>query len=555
VFIVPPPPAPPPLVSKSAGKDARAISDSLRRVRTQSGQLVEAAKQQTDRFNEIIAQAVESMNEEPAPAGAASHSVSLAAPRPDSMPASPISREAGNGGRAADTAGPQTESRPGALQSTAQSVAQTAAQTVAMVTAATQAAARRTSGALAAVAAASSNQSSSSTAVGAPATRSTGSLSSSGPASVANSMGGSGQLPPHGPSSVLVQASGLKPHSFESKFRAGVWVLMVLLFAGTYFILRDILLGAPNSNESERNLVRAEEESDRFIKLGEMDREQGNYDAAIEQFHHALQLTPNNQNARFQLAQTHRATNQLDEALREYIALIRIAPEHLEARLQFAEIHRARGNWSAAYQEFQRLIALDQNSVQAQYALEVIERYQAEHPEADDKSTARNARNRRSQKKATPTLLPSTVARVTPPLFAQRSAAAPNINPPPALAKPPGDDRPDPRELADAHKKLGVRYLNVREYRAAINEFLSALRLTPGDKDLYYFVGSSYNGLNQPALAYDYYRRVDSGPYVGPAQSGARQTEKAAREEFKRRGELKGGGDKSGKPIANSFEE
>ena len=61
-----------------------------------------------------------------------------------------------------------------------------------------------------------------------------------------------------------------------------------------------------------------------------------------------------------------------------------------------------------------------------------------------------------------------------------------------------------------------MRYLNIREYRAAINEFLRALNLTPDDKDLYYFIGSSYHGLGLEAEAYDYYRRVDAGPYSAP---------------------------------------
>jgi tetratricopeptide (TPR) repeat protein len=125
------------------------------------------------------------------------------------------------------------------------------------------------------------------------------------------------------------------------------------------------------------------------------------------------------------------------------------------------------------------------------------------------------------------------------PLAPQRLTAAPGINPPATLNSARTEERPDPRSVADLHKKLGVRYLNIREFRAAINEFLQALSLTPEDKDLYYFIGSSYHGLGQFAEAYDYYRRVDGGPYVGPAQSGTKQTEKAAREASKRREVLK----------------
>jgi tetratricopeptide (TPR) repeat protein len=113
------------------------------------------------------------------------------------------------------------------------------------------------------------------------------------------------------------------------------------------------------------------------------------------------------------------------------------------------------------------------------------------------------------------------------------------INPPAALSGSGIEEKPDPRGMAEIHKRLGVRYLNIREYQAAINEFLQALNLTPEDKNLYYFIGSSYHGLGRQAEAYDYYRRVDSGPYIGPAESGAKQTRKAAQEASKRRNDQK----------------
>lgn len=50
---------------------------------------------------------------------------------------------------------------------------------------------------------------------------------------------------------------------------------------------------------------------------------------------------------------------------------------------------------------------------------------------------------------------------------------------------------------------------------------------------------SSYHGLGLQAEAYDYYRRVDAGPYIGPAESGAKQTRKAARDASKRRDDRK----------------
>src|SRR4030095_14994861 len=109
------------------------------------------------------------------------------------------------------------------------------------------------------------------------------------------------------------------------------------------------------------------------------------------------------------------------------------------------------------------------------------------------------------------------------------------VNPPAALSSAGVEEKPDPRGMAEVHKRLGVRFLNIREFRAAINEFLEALNLTPEDKDLYYFIGSSYHGLGLQAEAYDYYRRVDSGPYVGPADSRAKENTKTRREADKSR--------------------
>jgi tetratricopeptide (TPR) repeat protein len=111
------------------------------------------------------------------------------------------------------------------------------------------------------------------------------------------------------------------------------------------------------------------------------------------------------------------------------------------------------------------------------------------------------------------------------------------------------EEKPDPRGLAEAHRRLGVRYLNIREFNAAINEFLQALNLTPDDKDLCYFIGSAYHGMGRYADAYDYYMRVDSGIYVVPAESGAKKTRKAAQEASKRRN------DQKLPPMKNELEE
>jgi len=369
----------------------------------------------------------------------------------------------------------------------------------------------------------------------APANRKNSNPLQQGMASMGRSTGslsGGGQLPPHGPSSVLAQASGLgKQSNFGARLRIGLIAAIVVLTASSYFLLRDRWNGSSRLVDAGRNLLSAEEQSAYLVRLGQRDREQGHYDDAIGYFKTALSLTSNTPDLHFLLAQTYASAGQTDDALKSYQSLLRLAPDHLEGRLQVAEIHRARGNWNAALQEYQRIIALDQNSPQAAVALSLMESKESGKPEVADAS----APHQRVIPKRTPISLPGEMAQAKVSLLPQvgGGAAAAGIKPPVLSNRP--EEQPDPRGAADGHKKLGLRYFNVREYRAAINEFLSALRLTPEDKDIYYFLGSSYYGLGQPALAYDYYKHVDSGNYVGVAQSGAARTEKAAREEAKRR--------------------
>jgi tetratricopeptide (TPR) repeat protein len=336
---------------------------------------------------------------------------------------------------------------------------------------------------------------------------------------------------------VLAQASGLNPQpGYGSKFRVGLFVLALLLGIGFYLLFRDRLVNTPKFANQERDLKRVEDQSEQYVRLGERDREQGQYESALGNFQQALLLTPNNPNVHFLMAQTYHNAGLIDEALKAYKALLRIAPEHLEARLQVAQIYQARGNWNAAYQEYQRIIALDQNSSQATVALEKIEVYQANQPDVPSPFPV-TRRTKVVVKSNRPELPPAITAQTQLSLPPLGTVNAPAVRPPVGLNTKP-DENPDPVSMAEIRKKLGLRYLNVREYRAAINDFLAALRLTPDDKDIYYFLGSAYFGLGQYALAHDYYKRVDRGQYVQVAQSGAQRTEKAAREELKRRMEM-----------------
>jgi len=344
---------------------------------------------------------------------------------------------------------------------------------------------------------------------------------------------GSGQLPPNGPSTVLAQASGLgKNSNFGSKLRLSLIAAIVVLSASGYFLLRDKLTTPSRLLDAGRNLLSAEEQSSYLIKRAQHDREQGQYETAIGYFRNALALTPDNSEVHFMLAQTYASADRPEDALREYQTVLRLAPDHLESRLQIAETHRARGQWSAAISEYKRIIAFDQTSPQAAVALEAMETYESGKGDADPKLQRKNviAQN-------VPVTLPGGNIQTDISLPLPRMTSVAGLKPPVA-AQP--EERPDPHVAADSHKKLGLRYYNVREYPAAIKEFLAAYRLTPEDKDLLYFIGSCYYGLGQQAQAHDYFKRVDSGNYVGVAQSNAARTEKAAREEAKRRELMKG---------------
>jgi tetratricopeptide (TPR) repeat protein len=455
-------------------------------------------RQKNDRINEIIAQSVQGLKESkvesekpsappppPPPPPLQTQESKKASGAVNQKAKAQVARQGGQGAANAKPTNARQNSQP-ATSPPAQSIAQTAAQTVSAAVAATQSVARKTTSFL----------------LGPAANR-----------SQANPVSNGGQLPQNGPSTVLVQASGFKPQSgFGPKVLMGLIALAVLLAAGTYFTFRDKLLTQAYVVGGDRNLVSPEDQSAKLVELGQRERDQGRYDVATEYFQRALDLAPNNPNIRFLLAQTNMNAGQMDEAMRGYQELLRIAPEHLEARLQLAEIYRARGNWNAAYKEYRNIIELNQSSPQAALALEAIEKRQAEEQPEAEKSQAHSPRRNRASQEVAPTL-PGAIVRPQVPLLSQRIAAPTGIKPPATLNGARPEEKPDPRAMSDMHKKLGVRYLN----------------------DLYYFIGSSHHGLGQYAEAYNYYRRVDSGPYVGPAQSGAKQTEKAAREEYKRR--------------------
>jgi tetratricopeptide (TPR) repeat protein len=350
-----------------------------------------------------------------------------------------------------------------------------------------------------------------------------------------NTTTGTGPLAPNGPSIVLAQASGLNTkRNLSPKVIVGLIAIALLIGGGVYQVIRDRLLSPEQPANSERELQTAVEQSEKNVQLGKDAGERGEYNSALTFFYKALSLTPNKADVVFLIAQTYAKGGQIEDALKAYRSVLRIDPEHLQARLQLAQIYRALGDWSRASQEFQRIIALDQNSKEANIALGAIEAQQDSSTQQTPASSG-SGRSRATARKSL-VLPPAASVPARMAFLYQEIPTTQNIKPP--ADSDEQEENPDPRALAEAHKNLGRRYLGVKLYRPALKEFLATLQLTPDDKDIYYFIASSYFGLGQFEQAHEYYKRVDGGQYLQVSQAGAKRTERAANEAAKRRAEL-----------------
>jgi tetratricopeptide (TPR) repeat protein len=476
--------------SGEALQDPVAISKSLRRVRASGSLIIEAAsKKKQDEMNAIIAMAIEGFEKQPEN----SEQIVQAAQPARSNPAF----------------GDSKKRPPLSLRSVEQLKIPRATQPLVMVMSAIREAWRKAAG----------------------MTMRPANLSDAG-----NTAAGGGPIPPNGPSIVLAQASGLNTkRDLSPMLVAGLIAIALLISVGFYQLARDRYFSPDQTPNAERELQSAEEQSEKFVQFGKSASEKGQYDDAIKHFMDALNLTPNKSDVIALIAQTRLAAGQVEEALRDYRAVLRINPENLQARLNVALIHKARGNWNAAYQEFKNIIERDQNSEEANVALTAIEANQEANKQPLLNSS--DVKRSRTVTMKSPVLPPAGAGQSQMTFLPPQVPATQAIRPPASLDDDKKED-PDPRGIADSRKNLGLRFLEVKLYRAAIKEFLAALKLTPDDKNLYYFIASAYSGLNQPELAHEYYRRVDSGPYLQVSQIGARKTEKAWRESMKRRAEM-----------------
>jgi tetratricopeptide (TPR) repeat protein len=79
---------------------------------------------------------------------------------------------------------------------------------------------------------------------------------------------------------------------------------------------------------------------------------------------------------------------------------------------------------------------------------------------------------------------------------------------------------------ATEHRTKGIAYMESGRSQEALQEFESMKKLDPGNKDVYYLLGRTYQQMNQLERALEAYRQCTSGPYVSPSQSAVKNLEK-----------------------------
>jgi hypothetical protein len=76
------------------------------------------------------------------------------------------------------------------------------------------------------------------------------------------------------------------------------------------------------------------------------------------------------------------------------------------------------------------------------------------------------------------------------------------------------------------HINQGIKYMNSGSYQEALQEYEYAKKLDPSNKDVYYLIGYTYQGMNQLEKALEAYRQCTSGTYHKVAQNAVKRLEK-----------------------------
>ena len=93
-----------------------------------------------------------------------------------------------------------------------------------------------------------------------------------------------------------------------------------------------------------------------YVVLGIVDDYAGNEKAAAEQYEKALEIDPNDLQARIQLASALYGQRKLDEAKRELERALAMDPQAYGARYEMARVEQAQGNMTAALKDLETVV-------------------------------------------------------------------------------------------------------------------------------------------------------------------------------------------------------
>jgi tetratricopeptide (TPR) repeat protein len=337
-----------------------------------------------------------------------------------------------------------------------------------------------------------------------------------------------------GAASALAQASGIEQHPRSNRpLHISLVVLAALLGVLAFIIFQKQRMATFSGTRAEFNLVDPGEKSAALVKQGHEKYKAGDFPGALEQFQQAVKFEPRNAQALAGLAQSSAALGQNSEAFSASEKALEIDDKNLVALLVRADVYRNRGSWREAYQDYQKILAIDQSSDQAAEAANAIERYLLATRETD---RAANAQRTRGSKPGHERSLPEAASPEDVPLSQPDAVPGARMRSVPGLTEV--DGKKAAREVADYYKSKGMDLTNNKRYREAVVQLEKALELKPDDKDIFYLLGSSYTGLNQPEKALENYLKCTSGPYAPIAQKAAVKAQKAYNDEQRKR--LKG---------------
>ena len=124
--------------------------------------------------------------------------------------------------------------------------------------------------------------------------------------------------------------------------------------------------------------IELEPNSGTYVERGRAHSALGNFDRALADFDHAIQLNPNHVAAFSMRGSAHRYMGNLDLAIADHNQAIHINPNHAGALTNRGNVHRAMGNLDLAIADFEAALRINPNSAVVRRNLENVRQSRAQ---------------------------------------------------------------------------------------------------------------------------------------------------------------------------------